>query len=420
MMGNQPQWQQDADRHSRLVDPVVTIQELSRFKPLRTTRIDYALVFTTAQGGLDPYLPPNRPSRTELATRRWTSVYEVDMGLHDADAVLALPSGNDAFLFEVSLSCSWQVLHPALFVASGERNVPAMIQRLVDNAVRPVLRRYAMTDSAAAEHEAQWALAAAEPLGAAAGLHIGCVLQIRRDEAALAHEHELREIQFAREKLEPRHALLMREDELAAERALVQGQQQHQVELQNQNLVHERQLIRGRQEVELQEIEAQKIQYYAYYLEQGGPTAMAFQLAKHPEDTRLVMENLREDQMRTMQSQMQLVLQALGGGPGGLEEHQLDEPRRMAVNLAKQFLSAKRPSALPGDPPGGVPGGVPGDLPAVEAVAPDAAPEDSARPADGDAMAPPPAPPGHPGGGAAPKDAGPVFGYRPSTPPPGQ
>ncbi|MEU4213254.1 PE-PGRS family protein [Streptomyces sp. NPDC026206] len=404
MMSQQPQWQQDANRHSQLVDPVVTIQELSRFKPLRATRIDYALVFTTAQGGLDTFLPPNRPSRTELATRRWTSVYEVDMGLHEAGAVLALPGSNDAFLFEVSMSCSWQVLTPAAFVAGGERNVPAMVQRLVDDAVRPVLRGYAMEDSAAAEREAQQALAAAGPLGAAAGLHIRCGIQIRRDEAALEHERELRDLQFARQKLDPQHALLMREEELAAERALAQGQRQHRIELQNQNLGHERQLIRGRQELELQELEAKKIQYYAHYLERGGPAAMAFHLAQHPEDARLVMENLREDQSRTMQSQLQVALQAFGGGPGGLEEHQLDELRRQTMNAARAVLSAR----LPSSPPDG--------MHAVEGPARGEAPENSAQPAEGGAV-PPAAPPKAPKDGTAPPNAGPVFGYRASTPP---
>ncbi|MEV5505503.1 PE-PGRS family protein [Streptomyces orinoci] len=406
-MSHQPQWQQNANRDSQIVDPVVMIQELSRFKPLRTTRIDYALVFTTAQGGFDTFLPPRRPSRTELATRRWTSVYEVDMGLHDAAAVLALPSSNDAFLFEVSLNFSWQVLDPALFVAGGERHVPAMVQRLVENAVRPVLSRYAMADSAAAEREAQQALAAAGELGAAVGLQVRYGIRIRRDEATLEHERQLRELEFARKKLEPQHALLMREDELTAERALAQGRQQHRIELQNQNLTHERQLLRGRQELELHEIEAQKIRYYAYYLEQGGPTAMAFELAKRPEDTRLIMENLREDQLRIMQGQMQIVLQALGGGPGGLEEHQLDEPRRMAVNLAKQFLSAKRPPSLPDH------------LSAVEAVeapadapASDDTPEAPAQQAqDGTEL------PAAPRDNPVPPSAGPVFGYRtPNTP----
>ncbi|MEU3478064.1 PE-PGRS family protein [Streptomyces sp. NPDC033754] len=419
MMSQPPQWQQDANRHTALVDPVVTIQELSRFKPLRATRIDHALVFTTAQGSLDTYLPPRRPSRTDLATRRWTSVYEVDMGWHEAGTLLALPSRRDAFLFEVSLSCTWQVLDPAAFVASGERNVPAMVQRLVEEAVRPVLRGFAMEDSAAAESHARKAIEAAGPLGARAGLDVRCGLQIRRDEAALAQERELREIAFEREKLEPQHALLMREDELAAERALVQGRQQHRIDFQQQELDHERALARGRQELELQEIEAKKIEYYAYYLERGGPTAMAFQLARHPEDARLVMENLRQDQLLAMKNQLTVAIQALGGGPGGLEEHQMDEPRRLAANVIKEVLGAKlsqgpverQPAVDAGPADAGPADAGLVDSGVVEGTAVEGtvfpAPVEDRVPGAGTAPARPPVPP-------MPED-GPVFGY--PTPP---
>lgn len=405
MMSQPPQWQQDANRHTALVDPVVTIQELSRFKPLRATRIDHALVFTTAQGSLDTFLPPSRPSRTELATRRWTSVYEVDMGWHEAATLLAIPSRRDAFLFEVSLSCTWQVLDPAAFVASGERNVPAMVQRLVEQAVRPVLRGFDMEDSAAAESHARKAIEALGPLGARAGLDVRCGLQIRRDEAALEQERQIREIAFAREKLEPQHALLMREDELAAERALVQGRQQHRVAFQQQELDHERALARGQQELELQEIEAKKIEYYAYYLERGGPAAMAFQLARHPEDARLVMENLRQDQLLAMKNQLTVAIQALGGGPGGLEEHQMDEPRRLAANVIKEVLGAK---LSPGPGPAPV---QPQHQPAVDAVGVEGAVVDGTAvegtAVEGTASAQPSPPP--------PPEDGPVFGYR--TPP---
>ncbi|MFE2150428.1 PE-PGRS family protein [Streptomyces lavendulae] len=405
MMNQPPQWQQDANRHTVLVDPVVTIQELSRFKPLRTTRIDHALVFTTVQGGLDTYLPPSRPSRTELATRRWTSVYEVDTGRHEALAVLALTSQNDAFQFEVFLNWTWQVVDPAAFVASGERNVPAMLQRLVEDAVRPVLRGHAMEDSAEAELQARKAIEAAGPLGVRAGLDVRCGLQLRRDEAALEQARQLREIAFARQKLEPEHALLMREDELAAERALAQGQQRHHVELQQQALDHQRALARGHQELELQEIETKKIDYYAYYLERGGPAAMAFQLARHPEDARLVMENLRQDQLLAMKNQLTVAIQALGGGPGGLEEHQLDEPRRLAANIIKEVLGTK---LAPGPTP---------SLPAVEGPA--AGAEASADPAEGRVPGPAavPDPPVTDGGGAPPPEDGPLFGYS-STPRP--
>ncbi|MDH6132697.1 hypothetical protein P3T37_002083 [Kitasatospora sp. MAA4] len=372
MMNPPPQWQQNANRDSQLVDPVVTIQGLSRLKPLRSTRVDYALVFTTAQGGLDTYLPPSRPSRTELATRRWTNVYEVDTGLHQAYAVLALPSSNDAFLFEVSLSFSWQVVAPAAFVASGERNVPAMVERCVDGLLRPVLRGYATEDSAMAEKVAQEVLAAYGQLGAAEGLQVRCGIQIRRDEEALRHARELREIEFARQKLDPQHALLMREDELAAQRALAQGQQEHRIALQGQNLNHERQLIRGQQEIELQEIEAKKIEYYTYYLERGGPSAMAFHLASHPEDTRLIMENLRQDQLLAIQNQLQVAMQALGGGPGGLEEHQLDEPRRLAANVIREVLSAKLSPAAPANATPANP--APANATPIDAAPVDAAP----------------------------------------------
>lgn len=396
MMSPPPQWQQDANRHSALVDPVVTIQELARFTPLRATRIDHALVFTTAQGGLDTYLPPSRPGRTELATRRWTSVYEVDMGRHESTAVLNLPSQNDAFLFEVSLGCTWQVLDPAAFVASGERNVPAMVQRLVELAVRPVLRSYAMQDGTSAELHAAKALEAAGPLGVRSGLDVHCTLQIRRDEATLEQERQLREIEFARQRLEPQQALLLREDELATERALVQGRQQHGVELQQEALEHQRRMARGRQELELQEIEAQKIAYYTHYLERGGPAAMAFQLARHPEDARLVMENLRQDQLQTLQNQLKIALQALGGGPGGLEEHQLDEPRRLAANVIKEVLGARlaQGQARP--------------LPAGEESLP-AAPPPVESPQD------PQDPPPTPKEGPPASQDGPVFGYPSSS-----
>ncbi|MER8037801.1 PE-PGRS family protein [Streptomyces hydrogenans] len=411
MMSQPPQWQQDAHRHTVLVDPVITIQELSRFKPLRATRIDHALVFTTAQGALEAFPPPNRPSRTELATRRWTSVYEVDTGRHQATAVLALVSQNDAFTFEVSLDCTWQVTDPAAFVASGERNVPALVQRAVEQIVRPVLRGYAMEDSAAAELHARKALEAAGPVGAAAGLAVHCGLQIRRDEATLEQAHRLREIEFARQQLEPQHALLMREDELAAQRALAQGRQQHEVERERQALDHERRLARGHQELELQAIEAQKIDFYTYYLERGGPAAMAFQLARHPEDTRLIMENLREDQLRLMDNQLKVALQALGGGPGGLEEHQMDEPRRLAANVMKEVLSAKLYQGGGGQLP-------PGDLrTAPEALAPAPEPGPPAPPAPGP-IPPQSPPPAEPGAVPPPPEDAPVFGYpSPERPP---
>ncbi|MER5641660.1 PE-PGRS family protein [Kitasatospora sp. NPDC002227] len=414
MMRQTPQWQQNANRHTTLVDPVVTIQELSRLKPLRSTRIDHALVFTSPQGGYETFLPPNRPTRTELATRRWTTVYEVDMGLHEAQLPLALPSANDAFLFEVVLSCSWQVVSPDAFVASGERDVPAMVQRLVEGVVRPVLRRYGMADSSVAEREAQEVLASVGPLGTGAGLQVRWGLQIRRDEDALEQERALRRIEFAQQMLDPEHALRMKQDELNAERALAQGRQQHWIAMQDQNLGHERRVLAGQQELELQAIEAKKIEYYTYYLERGGPSAMAFQLARRPEDTALVLQNLREDQLRAMRNQMDFALAAL---QGGLEEHQLEEPRRQAMRVFREVMAGIGPSGAPAVEAGPASSATPADAAPVgdgEQAPPAGGPANWGLTKSDDPAAPgsvPPRPPAPPAPSAPPADSGPVFGY---------
>ncbi|RST11101.1 hypothetical protein EF905_25875, partial [Streptomyces sp. WAC05374] len=88
------EWVQDADRHTQLSDPVLTVRQLSRFDFARKslTRIDHALVFATPKGSYDAYLPPRRPSRSEAAAKRYTAVYEVDMGVHPVRAEIRLPS----------------------------------------------------------------------------------------------------------------------------------------------------------------------------------------------------------------------------------------------------------------------------------------------------------------------------------------
>ena len=52
----QPEWQQDANRHSTLIDPVLTVRPIARFDYTvrrSVTAIDHALVFVTAKGSYD-------------------------------------------------------------------------------------------------------------------------------------------------------------------------------------------------------------------------------------------------------------------------------------------------------------------------------------------------------------------------------
>ncbi|MFE7114301.1 PE-PGRS family protein [Streptomyces sp. NPDC057654] len=326
-----PEWQQPADRHTQLTDPVITVRQLSRFEystRKRLSRIDHALVFATPDGSYEAYLPPHRPSRSEVMSRRYTAMYEVDMGVHAVHLELALPSDIDAFEFGAVIDLSWQVEDPARFVESRERDVPALLTRQLQQLLRSVSRRYPVERSAEAERAVQDAVDSRGPFGADAGLRVGCAVRLRLDDDAIAHQRELRTIRYAEEVLDPGHALRMR----------------------RQRREHEFEVERAQQE---QELNAQKIAFYQYHLEQGGVAAWALHLAQHPEDSRLVMESMRADQLEMIRNQMHLATEVMKGN--GLEEYQMEEPKKLALKVVNDILNQRLPG-VPAAPQAPAPG----------------------------------------------------------------
>ncbi|MER5751527.1 hypothetical protein [Streptomyces sp. NPDC002088] len=357
----QPEWQQQADRHTQIVDPVLTVRQLSRFEfSLKSyVRIDHALVFSTAKGGYEAYLPPRRPTRGDIAANHYTAVYEVDMGVHPHTCDLTLPSDNDAFEFTAVVDLSWQVLDPARFVASGHRDVPGLLLGELQQAARPVTRRFAIPDSAAAEVELLERMNLLGPLGAPAGLQVTWTLRLRRDQTNI--EHELRkqaidhsaaeQIRAAQRGMEIDVEVDRRgrqSDSLQIERAMQYGNQQQELLLQQQRWQHAQALLAGQQQLELQQLEAQKIDFYQYHLQQGGVHAWALHLAQHPEDSALVMTSMREDQLRMIQSQMELVKQLLSGDAA--ENWELEGPKQLALRTVNDILTQRLPG-VPQNPP---------------------------------------------------------------------
>ncbi|AIR99964.1 hypothetical protein [Streptomyces glaucescens] len=357
----QPEWQQPADRHTRLIDPVLTVRQLSRFdlSLKHVVRIDHALVFATPRGGYETFLPPRRPTRGEIMASRYTAVYEVDMGVHPFTDTLTLPSDNDAFEFTAEVDVTWQVLDPARFVAGGVRDVPALLLGELQQTARPVTRRFAIADSAAAEAELLKAVQLVGPLGAPAGLHVTWTLRLRRDQANIEHQQRLQSIDHSAEEqvrtarqgmrvdreLDHRHR---QQDELQLGRAMEYGRQQQELLLQQQRWQQEQALLQGQHQLELQRVEAQKIEFYRWHLAQGGVQAWALHLAQHPEDSRLVMSSMREDQLRMIQAQMDLVKELLGGE--GAEKFELEGPKQLALRTVSDILNQRLPG-VPQNPP---------------------------------------------------------------------
>jgi len=367
-----PDWQQQADRHSELVDPVLTVRQLGRFDlNLKSfVRIDHALVFATPKGGYEPYLPPRRPTRAEIVANRYTAVYEVDMGVHPFSTELTLPSDNDAFEFTAAVDLSWQVLDPARFVASGHRDVPTLALGELQQAARPVSRRFAIADSAAAERELLQAITVLGPLGAGAGLQVTWTLRVRRDQENIDHQRRLQALDHS--ATEQIHAAEQgmridvevdrrgrQQDQLQLERATAYGRQQQELILQQQRWQHEQALLmsgqqhqlalqQGQQMLELQRIEEEKINFYQYHLQQGGVHAWALHLAQHPEDSQLVMNSMREDQLRMIKAQMDLVGQLLSGDQA--ENYELEGPKQLALRTVSDILNQRLPG-VPQNPP---------------------------------------------------------------------
>ncbi|MEU2733924.1 PE-PGRS family protein [Streptomyces sp. NPDC007095] len=327
-----PEWQQQADRHTMLIDPVLTVRPISRFdytarRPV--SAIDHALVFATVGGAYDAYMPPHRPSRTDAATRRYTSVYEVDMGSHPVQLELELPSDDDAFSFSATADLTWRVSDPIAYVAGRERDVPTRLTREIHQFARPVSRRFSIEDSREAEAEVQYAIESGV-FADGIGLAVTCAVRLRLDDDAIAHRRRKRALRYEADMLDPEHEYRLR-----------QAQQLHELEVLRQH--------------QSQELMAQKIAFYQYHLQHGGVAQWAFHLAAHPQDTRMVINALQKDQLSAIESQLELI------AGDTLEDYQKAESARSTLRVVKELNSRQEPPpqppvpGRPAPPPGGVP-----------------------------------------------------------------
>ncbi|MFF3676874.1 hypothetical protein ACFYYS_23225 [Streptomyces sp. NPDC002120] len=308
-----PDWDQHADRDTLLVDPVLTVRQLGRFDLVRTvpTRIDHALVCSTARGTYDLYLPPHRP---RAVRRRYTAVYEVDMGIHPVRTRIVLPSSDDAHEFEVTVEIDWQVTDPVLFVRSGHRDVPRLLLGTLERAARPIARQFPIAASDAAETAVLAAVQDHGLRGEDAGLRTEWTVRVRRDALNIEHARRLQGI-------EHRTA----ED-----------------------------ILTKRGQLEIQEYEAKRIAFYREYLDRGGIDAWAMHLAQHPGDSKEAMTALTEEHRSRLNEQLALVKAVLD--KGGAEPFELEAIRRLSISAAHgilgQFVPREPPPVEPTAPDG--------------------------------------------------------------------
>lgn len=282
-------------------DPVLRVRQLPRFRlggRRFMGRIDHTLVFVTRKGSYETFPPPARPT----TVRRYVALYEVDTNPHSFLLRAHLPSQADSVEFEAVAEITWRVTDPARFVVSQERDVPGLLARELVPLMRAASRRHAITErSSRAEQAVQQALDAA-PIGDNQGLRATVTVRLRLDAAERTHQERLRTARHESEAAPPEHALSVQ---------------------------------RLRQEAL---IKAQKIKFYEDCLARGDTAALALHLSEHPDDTRLVLQHLGEENKKLLETQRHLIDRVLD--KEGLESYQLAEPRQLTAQWMTTVLKA--------------------------------------------------------------------------------
>ncbi|MBM7168146.1 hypothetical protein JQK87_06940 [Streptomyces sp. G44] len=275
------------DRPIEITDPVLAVRHLTRYElPGRRHlgRPDCALVLAGAGDTYETYIPPRRPA----GLRGHTAVYEVDMGVHPLCLRIRLPSAADSFQFDTTFDLTWQVVDPEQFVVSHERDVPALLNRVLQRLMRPTTRMFPISSSAAAELSVQKLLDTSTDIAAHQGLRMEGTARLERDPALRQLEQE-------------------------------------------------------------QSLRAKKIAFYRHHLARGGLSALLLHLSEHPQDTHLVVDCLRADELKQVENQLQLIDRVLPDGP--LEKYQLEEPQQLVLALFRSALTQVRSGPHPREDP---------------------------------------------------------------------
>jgi hypothetical protein len=238
-------------------------------------------------------------------------VYEIDMGVHPARALMRLPSSNDALEFDAEIRLTWRVDNPARFVASGHRHVPHLLLGEIERIVRGASRRFEITKSAEAEDELQALLSMHTPLGRVAGVTSDVRLLLRRDKENIEHEKRLQGLA---------HALA-------------------------------EQLRKAESDLALQELDRRKAEFHRTWLEEQGAAAWALQVVRNPESLADVIGKVHALRSEHLQRQSDLAGRLLDEGT--VENHELEEPLRYAITFMRYLFTGDWPDPPPKEPPPG-------------------------------------------------------------------
>ncbi|MEU6488173.1 hypothetical protein [Streptomyces sp. NPDC046887] len=283
-------------------DPVHNVHPLGRFHFVSQrppSSADLALVFLTSAGRPRAYLPQQQPTRGELVSGNYRTLYEVRMGVQHMTLEHRLPSSGDAAFFTAETDVTWRVVDPQKVVELQIRDVRTLIQPRLLARMRQASRRYEIEQGAAAETAVNEALAD-EPIAAAEGLDVQCHVRVSLDREAIQQHASLRSLSYESVRTENEHEL---------------------AQLKARN---ERDSMR------------ESSDFYVEMLAEGELGRWGLHLARNPGDVPLAIQSMRDDEREASANQIRIIERLLDSGV--IEDHLLEETARAALSAVKDRL----------------------------------------------------------------------------------
>lgn len=272
---------------------------------------------------------PHARHRVHLA-RRPTTVYEVDLSLHQTELGADVPSRTDGCPFHAAITLQWRVTDPSQVIRHRVVDVAEALAPHLLRRVRGITRGYDIRDASAAEDELNKQLGRetvsftapaptaqppdADRLGAEYGLWTRCIVHLSLDEAAAQHKARMAQLAWDYEAEEAEQKVrLLKED-------------------------NQRQITTGR------------IEMYRDIIATGDIERFALQLANNPGDMAAIDKIISEEERVSRRDTIDFVARMVETGV--IERWQVSDHIKIALGWLREATARVIPDAqeTPGGP----------------------------------------------------------------------
>jgi len=286
---------------------------------LARARAHVAVVVVYYRGDHQVVWPHDR--HRVLLHRRPTTMYEVDLGLHQTVITADLPSRDYAGSFHASVSVQWRVLDPSAVVRHRVLDIEETLSATLLRKARGIARDFSIGQVTAAEdqindrlggvvidvtaptgiQQAMREATARKCLGAEYGLWTRVITQLTLDEAATEHNTKMMKLNWAMDEEKAEHML---------------------------------RVIKNRNE---QAVTAERIAVYRKIVAAGDVERFALRLASNPDDITAITAIIREDQLTSRRDTIDFISHMVDSGV--IERWEVSDQVREALEWLREAMS---------------------------------------------------------------------------------